>query len=87
MSGIRNITEKIINQCKFPIFCTSANISGKKSCRDIKDVVKNFKNEKITIIDGGKTKFRKESAIIDVTENKIKILRKGYLNKKNLVNY
>ena len=33
-----------------------------------------------------KTKFKKESTIIDVTKNKIKILRKGYLNKKNLVN-
>ena len=89
--GIRipdhNVPKKIIDKCKFPIFCTSANISGKKSCRDIKDVVKNFKNEKITIIDDGKTKFRKESTIIDVTGNKIKILRKGYLNKKNLVNY
>jgi L-threonylcarbamoyladenylate synthase len=88
--GIRvpdhNVTKKIIDKCKFPIFCTSANISGKKSCRNIKDVVKNFKNEKITIINGGKTKFKKESTIIDVTENKIKILRKGYLNKKNLVN-
>ena len=84
--GIRipghDVPKKIINQCKFPIFCTSANISGKKNCRDIKDVVKNFKNEKITIIDGGKAKFRKESTIIDVTENKIKILRKGYLKKK-----
>ena len=84
--GIRipdhNVPKKIINKCNFPIFCTSANISGKKSCNDIKDVIKNFKNKKITIIKGGKTKFKKESAIIDVTENKIKILRKGYLNKK-----
>ena len=88
--GIRvpdhNVPKKIIDKCKFPIFCTSANISGKKSCRNIKDVVKNFKNEKITIINGGKTKFKKESTIVDVTKNKIKILRKGYLNKKNLVN-
>ena len=76
------VPKKIIDKCNFPIFCTSANISGKKSCNDIKDVIKNFKNKKITIIKGGKTKFKKESAIIDVTENKIKILRKGYLNKK-----
>ena len=89
--GIRipdhKVPKKIIDKCKFPIFCTSANISGKKSSRDIKDIIKNFKNEKITIINDGKTKFKKESTIIDVTENKIKILRKGYLNKKNLVNY
>ena len=81
------VPKKIINKCNFPIFCTSANISGKKSCRDVKDIIKNFKNKKITIINGGKTKLKKESTIIDVTKNKIKILRKGYLNKKNLVNY
>ena len=89
--GIRipdhKVPKKIIDKCKFPIFCTSANISGKRSSRDIKDIIKNFKNKKITIINDGKTKFKKESTIIDVTENKIKILRKGYLNKKNLLNY
>jgi len=88
--GIRipdhNVPKKIINKCNFPIFCTSANISGKKSCRDIKDVVKNFKNKKITIINDGKTKFGLDSTIIDVTKNKIKILRNGYINKKKLKN-
>ena len=86
--GIRipdhNVPKKIINKCNFPIFCTSANISGKKSCRDIKDVVKNFKNKKITIINDGKTKFGLDSTIIDVTKNKINILRNGYINKKKL---
>ena len=89
--GIRipdhKVPKKIIDKCKFPIFCTSANISGKKSSRDIKDIIKNFKNEKITIINDGETKFKKESTIIDVTENKINILRKGYLNKKKLSSY
>ena len=88
--GIRipdhNVPKKIINKCNFPIFCTSANISGKKSCRDIKDIVKNFKNKKITIINDGKTKFGLDSTIIDVTKNKIKILRNGYINKKKLKN-
>ena len=79
-----SIPKKIINKCNFPIFCTSANISGKKSCRDINDVVKNFKNKKITIINGGKTKFGIDSTIIDVTKDKINILRKGYINKKKI---
>ena len=86
--GIRipdhNITKKIINKCNFPIFCTSANISGKKSCKNIKDIVKNFKNKKITIINDGKTSLGVDSTIIDVTKNKINILRKGYINKKKL---
>ena len=79
-----SIPKKIINKCNFPIFCTSANISGKKSCRDVNDVVKNFKNKKITIINGGKTKFGIDSTIIDVTKDKINILRKGYINKKKI---
>ena len=88
--GIRipdhNVPIKIIEKCNFPIFCTSANISSKKSCRNIKDIVKNFKNKKITIINDGKTKFGLDSTIIDVTKNKINILRNGYINKKKLKN-
>ena len=88
--GIRipdhSVPKKIINKCNFPIFCTSANISGKKSCKDIKDVLRNFKNKKITIINDGKTKFGLDSTIIDVTKNKINILRNGYINKKKLGN-
>ena len=79
-----SIPKKIINKCNFPIFCTSANISGKKSCRNVNDIVKNFKNKKITIINGGKTKFGIDSTIIDVTKDKINILRKGYINKKKI---
>ena len=86
--GIRipdhNVPIKIIEKCNFPIFCTSANISGKKSCRNIKDVVKNFRNKKITIINDCKTSFGLDSTIIDVTKNKINILRSGYINKKKL---
>ena len=80
-----NVVKKIINGCNFPIFCTSANKSGKKSAKNIKDIVKNFKNEKITIINSGKTKLGVDSTIIDVTKNKINILRKGYIDKKKLI--
>ena len=79
-----SIPKKIINKCNFPIFCTSANISGKKSCRNVNDIVKNFKNKKITIINGGKTKLGIDSTIIDATKDKINILRKGYINKKKI---
>ena len=76
--------KKIIRKCNFPIFCTSANISGKKSQTTIKGIKENFKNKKITIINGGQTKFRKDSTIVDVTKNKINILREGYINKQEL---
>tara|TARA_Y100000590_G_scaffold81262_1_gene90285 strand:- start:5839 stop:6453 length:615 start_codon:yes stop_codon:yes gene_type:complete len=78
------IIKKIINKCNFPIFCTSANISGQKSYKNIKDIIKKFRNKKVSIVDGGKTKIGSDSTIIDVTENKINILRKGCINKEEL---
>tara|TARA_Y100000590_G_scaffold444924_1_gene576332 strand:- start:373 stop:807 length:435 start_codon:yes stop_codon:yes gene_type:complete len=85
--GIRipdhNIAKRIINKCNIPIFCTSANLSGKKSSKSLDDVIRNFKNKEITIIKNDKTNInRKESVILDLTKNKIKILRNGPLNKK-----
>ena len=86
--GIRipdhNVPKKIIDKCNFPIFCTSANISGQKSYKNIKDIIKKFRNKKVSIVDGGKTKIGSDSTIIDVTENKINILRKGCINKEEL---
>ena len=43
-------------------------------------------SKKITVINDGKTKFGLDSTIIDVTKNKINILRNGYINKKKLKN-
>jgi len=86
--GIRvpahDVPKKIIKKCNFPILCTSANISGKKSQINIKGIKESFKNKKIIIINGGTTKFKKDSTVVDVTKNKINILREGYINKKKL---
>ena len=86
--GIRvpdhNVPKKIIKKCNFPIFCTSANISGKKSQTTLEGIKKNFKNKKITIINGGKTQLQNDSTIVDVTKNKIDILRKGCIDKEKL---
>ena len=82
-----DVVKKIINKCNSPIFCTSANISGKASSKNIKDIIKNFKNEKITVINGENTKFKRDSTIVDVTKREIKILREGYINRKKLSNF
>ena len=79
-----DIPKQIIKKCNFPIFCTSANISGKKSQTTVKGIKENFKNKKITIINGGATKLEKDSTVIDVTKNTINILREGCINKKKL---
>ena len=86
--GIRvpnhNVLLKIIKKCKIPIFCTSANISGEKNLNSIKNIKKKFKNKNLILIEDYKVNFKKESTIIDVTNNNMNILRKGILKKKEL---
>ncbi|MBI4684730.1 MAG: threonylcarbamoyl-AMP synthase [Nitrospirae bacterium] len=61
----------------FPITATSANLSGMPPAEDAETVLKYFGNTIDLIIDGGKTPGGFSSTIIDVTGEKIKIVREG----------
>lgn len=64
----------------FPITATSANISDKPPA-ETASMVSDYVDQGIDlIIDGGHTKGGLPSTIIEVTENGIKILRKGAIN-------
>lgn len=74
--------KKLLNKVGVPLFMTSANISGIKVCKNIKDVKKTFPN-----IDGileGKVHYKIASTIIDCTSNKIKLIRKGPISIKDI---
>ena len=61
-----------------PLTGTSANISGKPASVEIKEILRQFENQKIQpdlIIDTGNLKKSKPSTVIDLTDKKI--LRKG----------
>lgn len=59
-----------------PLAQTSANISGEGVLNKISEITSQFKNEDVIIINAGDLPKRKPSTIIDITDNKIKILRK-----------
>jgi L-threonylcarbamoyladenylate synthase len=64
---------------KKPLAQTSANISNYPATTKIKEVIKYFRDKKTQpdiIIDADNLKKNKPSVIIDLTKNKIKILRK-----------
>lgn len=65
-----------------PIVAPSANLSGKKSPITAHQVIKNFSGKIDLILDGGKTKYKKESTILDLTQTSPKILRDGVMAKK-----
>lgn len=69
---LNNLLKKINK----PLDQTSVNISGKPPLTKIGDIIKQFEKSDILIIDAGNLPKSKSSAIIDLTKNKIKILRK-----------
>jgi len=71
--------KKILKKIDFPLTGTSANISGKNSLIDIKEILKQFENQKFQpdlVIDAGRLKKTKPSKVINLIYNKPKILRK-----------
>jgi len=58
-----------------PLIAPSCNLEEKKPAEDIKEAKRYFKN-KVFYLDGGKIKG-KPSTLVDLTKDKIKILRKG----------
>ena len=69
----------LAKQLNCPLIGTSANISGRPASTKIKEVIKQFKNQKQKpdlVIDAGNLKPAKPSKVIDLTSLKPKILRK-----------
>lgn len=67
--------KKIISKLDYPIFMSSANISGESPCTSLDEIEKTFPN-----LDGileGKPQFGISSTIVDCTKQQIQILRSG----------
>jgi len=87
--GLRIPNYKLINlllkKLNRPLTGTSANISGKKESTKIKEVIKQFQNQKHQpdlILDAGNLKPSLSSTVIDLTN--FKILREGQVSKKEI---
>jgi len=82
--GIRMPDNKIFitlaRECKFPIATTSANLSGKASATSAIETADNLGDKIDFIIDGGKTKSKIASTVLDISSNTPLILRNGKIN-------
>lgn len=67
---------KVLSSVSYPLATTSANESGKEEGIETKDIM-NYDGKVDAIIEDGSTKFRKPSTIIQVENNRIKVLREG----------
>jgi|SRR6266404_6189752 len=89
--GLRMSNNKIaLDLAKYlgvPITATSANISGFSDSYSAEQIIKQFKNKKHKpdiIISAGKLPKRKPSTIVKVDGERIEILRKGPISKKQV---
>ncbi|WP_353273744.1 L-threonylcarbamoyladenylate synthase [Wolbachia endosymbiont (group A) of Ennomos erosarius] len=71
------IAISILNKLKVQIVATSINISGKKSVCKANDIPQSIKQHLSVVIEDDELVSGIESTIIDLTEDKIKVLREG----------
>ena len=77
---------KLIEYAGVPIATPSANISGKPSATNLKEVMENFGEEVDYYIDGGTSKIGIASTIVQVIDEVPHILRQGSISKEEIMN-
>ena len=86
--GIRmpsgEIARKLIEYAGVPIATPSANISGKPSGTNIKDIQKDFDGKVDCFIDNGESKLGIPSTIIRVINDEVHILRQGSISMEQI---
>jgi len=68
---------ELVNEATFPITATSANLSGDKEITDPDKVLDLFYGKVDIVADGGETRGILPSTVIDITSQRLKILREG----------
>lgn len=89
--GIRmpanEIALKLIEYADVPIAAPSANISGKPSGTNLKDIMKDFDGKVDYFIDSGPSKIGLASTIVQVIDGVPKILREGSISEEQIKKY
>jgi L-threonylcarbamoyladenylate synthase len=78
------VVSKILEQTKFPITATSANISGGKNPTDAVHAVEQVGSKVDLVLDAGPCKHMKPSTVVDLSQGKVEVLREGAIKKDDL---
>ncbi len=78
-----DVTREIIRKAKMPLAAPSANLSGKPSGTQVTDIQKEFNGKIKYIVDNGPSKLGIESTVVKVIDNKVCILRPGFITKED----
>ncbi|HZY95390.1 MAG TPA: L-threonylcarbamoyladenylate synthase [Candidatus Bathyarchaeia archaeon] len=69
---------KLVGECGGALVGTSANISGRPSCKTAEEVLENLDGRIDLIIDGGPAQD-KESSVVKIIEDDVTIIREGQI--------
>jgi len=75
---------KLLKEIDNPVFTTSANVSNKKSAKDIDEVLGLDRMVDI-IVDGGRCRFSFESTVVDMVKFPYVIIRRGCLDPNKIL--
>ncbi len=75
---------KLIELSETPIAAPSANPAGKPSGTDGRHVIEDFYGKVDVIIDGGRTSLGLESTVLDLTGEKPRIVRPGFITREDI---
>jgi L-threonylcarbamoyladenylate synthase len=79
------ITRQIIRKAGVPVAAPSANLSGKPSTTTAQHVLDDHNGKIPCIVDGGPCKVGVESTIVDLTEERPRLLRPGGIGPEQLL--
>lgn len=79
------VTREIIRLSRVPIAAPSANISGKPSTTTAEHVLHDHDGKIAAIVDGGPCRVGVESTIVDLTEERPRLLRPGGIGPEQLL--
>ena len=80
-----DVTREIIRLTSVPIAAPSANISGKPSTTTAEHVLHDHDGKIAAVVDGGPCRVGVESTIVDLTEERPRLLRPGGITPEQLI--
>lgn len=79
------VTRELISYVGKPLAAPSANTSGKRSSVTLEDVLEDLDGKIDAVIDGGKCDIGLASTVVDMTKDKLVILREGVITKEDII--
>ena len=86
--GIRcpanHIATALLENTKYPVVAPSANITGQPPPTDAKQVLDSLGDKIPLVIDGGRSRYKKNSTVVSIGRKNLEILREGVFSNRHI---